>query len=130
MLTLPSSPVLSYYSDLVLPLQPRQSLAWSISVIQFTVLSVSCFLGTCCVGTGRLTCQDDDICLNGQGVLVPHASIVSERVYEIWLSWFFVRPSFDPVFSIVAVVRCAEIDWTGLRSLDTLFPYCGETGKD
>lgn len=54
---------------------------------------------------------------------MPLDTKVHERVDEIWLSWFLEGSSFEPVRSVVPVVRSAEIDWTGPSSLDTWFTY-------
>lgn len=53
----------------------------------------------------------------------------SECVDEIALSWFLEGSSFDPVCSDVAVAISSEVDWTGLRLLDSWFPYFWEAGK-
>lgn len=49
------------------------------------------------------------MCRNRQGALAPLTPKVREEVNEIGLLWFLEGSSFDPVCSVVAVVRSAKV---------------------
>lgn len=87
-LTVPTPPVFSYYSDLVILHQPGQGLVSSIVLIEFTTLNVLQRLGACHDGTVVLTCHDASMCSNGPSVLGHPASKDRECVDEIGLSSF------------------------------------------
>lgn len=88
MLTVPMQVVFLYFGDLVHRHQQRQDHAWSITVIDFTVLTVFRYLGACSNGSVRLTCQDGHMDRDGQGLLVPLALKFCAHVNEIRLYWF------------------------------------------
>lgn len=123
MLTVPMLTVLSNYSDLVLCHELWQSLVWSICRILSTVLTVFQILGACRDGSVSFTCHDDRMYHNGQGLLVPLAPKVRERINKVELPWSLDGSSFDPFPSVVAVARLTEVEWTFLGSFDTWLPY-------
>lgn len=109
--------------------QLGEGVVWSITGIEFTVLTVFRYLGAYGDSTAGLTCRDDGMCRNGQGVPVPLATNFCKCIDEIGLSGVLEGSSFDPVSSVIDVARPAEVDWTGLAPLETRFPHLGETGE-
>lgn len=101
---------------------PGKGLIWSIAVIEVSFLTAFGFLGTRSNSTLWLTWHNNRLCHNGQGVLVPLAPKARECIDEVGLSWILEGSSFDPVRLLVPVTRSAEVDWTGLASLDTWLP--------
>lgn len=94
---------------------------------EFHVLNVFPFLSACgnpTVGlpchssTVGIKCPDNSMCRCGQGVLVPLVHKVCECIDEMRMYWLLEWSFFDPVRLVVAMERSAEIDWTGLGSLD------------
>lgn len=121
MLTMPAMPVFSYFSDPVLRHRQGQGFVWSISGITVTHLTLFRFLGACCKGSVGFTCHNDDMCHTGGSFWLLFPPKVRERVEEIELSWFPEESSFDPIHSVFAVRKSAQVDWTCLCSLDTCF---------
>lgn len=129
-LTVPTPPVFSYYYDPGFRYQPEQGLVWIIRLIELTSSTVFTFVGACRDETVVFTSHDNRTGRNRQGVLVSHLPTVCKCVYDKGLSWFSEGFFFDPVHSIFAVVRSAEVNWTGLCLLDKWFPYILETGEE
>lgn len=61
---------------------------------------------------------------------VPFTDNICEWFDETGLTWFVEGPSFDPGFSKIGDARSAEVNWTGLASMDSWYPCPWETGKD
>lgn len=87
----------------------------------FSVLPFFGILGTCCYGHARLTCHEEWMCSNGQGVYAPVATKVYKPVDEIGLLWLLERSSSDSVCYVIAVAEYTEVNWMGLAPLDTWF---------
>lgn len=83
---MPTVQVLSSYPDFGLLEKRGQDVVWSIAVIKFTVSIAFKFFGACYSGIDGLTCTDDCMCCNGQGVLVPLTCNVLKPNDKIWLS--------------------------------------------
>lgn len=69
LLTMRTTPVFSYYSDLVICDQPEQGPVWSIVVMALTAFTVFPILGACRDGTVGFRCYGDQMCCNGPGFL-------------------------------------------------------------
>lgn len=94
---MPSLPLFSNDSDLVLRYQVGQGLFWSIAAIKSTLSILLRILGAYCDGAAGFTCHGIHIFCNGQEVLLPFAHNVREDVDKIALSWIFEGSSFDSI---------------------------------
>lgn len=130
MLTGLTPPGFSSHSDWVLRQEPEQRFVRSIAVFWSTVLAIFQFLGALRDGTVGITCHEDPMCRNEQGVLVPPALKDFGRIDKIRTSWPFKGSSHNPVGLAVVIAISTEMDWTGLALLDTSFPYfCGKLAR-
>lgn len=70
------------------------------------------------------------MCRNGHVVLMPLAPQICEGVDGIVLLQFSEWSSFYTVGWVFAVARSAEVDWTGLSSLNAWILYRCDPGLD
>lgn len=87
-------------------------IAWSIAVIEFSVLTMFGILGKCRDITVLFMCHDDRMCRNVQSVLVPLVLKVCRLVDDIGLFGFLNGLSFE---ACSVSFRCGEACWGRLN---------------
>lgn len=117
-LSVPTPPVLAYYSNAVSRNQPDAGVVLHVAALEFVTWALMHFLATAEKVSVRYECNNPQMGSRGCRVLVPLPSEVRRRIDHHSFSLLVTGFTFDFALAYLAYRCSAEMDWSPLSQPD------------